>query len=390
MEQNSLKRRNVGLTGVDVSQVQDGYTLFTPMASDGRVYLVDNQGVTVQEWHFPGRPGRHARILGNGHLAYNSVPCDGGPDLYLMWQKYRGGVMQQVDPVSGKVVREHRDAYQHHDAHHLDDGSILYTTLEALTPEQASKVKGGVAGSEAPGGIVYADVIKHVDANNELIWEWHVIDHLLGDADFELQPHYAREHWPLINAVYPLKNGNLLCSLRSVSAVIIIDKATGDIVWKLNRNVVAQQHNATELDNGNILIFDNGAFRTGESVQFSRVIEVDPTTKEIVWQYKDRQPEFFFTPFMGSAQRLPNGNTLIDEAAFGRIFEVTKDGQVVFEYVNPYFFKYSTSIPRIRDVFPNESNALFRAYKYTPEQLPWLAKGQEHRIVKVVVPESSS
>jgi hypothetical protein len=46
---------------------------------------------------------------------------------------------------------------------------------------------------------------------------------------------------------------------------------------------------------------------------------------------------YFFTPRMGNAQRLPNGNTLINEACFGRFFEVTPQGETVWEYVNPYF-----------------------------------------------------
>jgi hypothetical protein len=38
-----------------------------------------------------------------------------------------------------------------------------------------------------------------------------------------------------------------------------------------------------------------------------------------------------------NAQRLPNGNTLINEASFGRFFEVTRDGEIVWEYVNLFF-----------------------------------------------------
>ncbi|CAO3589388.1 unnamed protein product [Absidia cylindrospora] len=388
IEQNSLKRRNVGLTGVDHEKVQPGYTLFAPLSSEGRVYLINNDGETVREWHLPYRPGRHARILSNGNLAVNgALPAE--PHLFLMWEKYRGGAMLQVDH-QGKIVRSHYDQFAHHDAHHLDDGSILYTTLEALTQEQAKQIQGGVTGSEAPAvndtdlgqGIVYSDVIKQVDADNNVIWTWRAFDHL-DKSDFPLQPHYPREHWPLINTVYPLKDGNILASLRSVSAVIIIERATGKIIWHLDHNTVAQQHNPTELDNGNILIFDNGAFRTNESVNFSRVIEVDRTSKKVVWQYKDRQPEFFFTPFMGSAQKLPNGNVLVNEAAFGRIFEVTVDGTLVFEYINPYFSKYSVS--ELLPSFPNESNALFRAYKYTKEQLPWL-KEEDGKVIIHVAP----
>jgi SAM-dependent methyltransferase len=69
---------------------------------------------------------------------------------------------------------------------------------------------------------------------------------------------------------------------------------------------------------------------------YSRVIAVDRRTRAITWQYRDAPPENFFTPFMGSAQRLPNGNTLVTESAFGRIFEVTRTGQVCWEYVVPF------------------------------------------------------
>jgi uncharacterized protein (UPF0248 family) len=153
-----------------------------------------------------------------------------------------------------------------------------------------------------------------------------------------------------------------------VSAVIIIERATGEIVWKLGPEVLAQQHNATELENGNILIFDNGAFRAGESITYTRAIEVDRKTKKIVWEYRDRSQMLnFFTPFMGSAQRLGNENTLLCESAFGRIFEVTKDGYVCWEYVNPHFADYPEE--ETRKIFPGESNALFRAHGYSGDEI---------------------
>lgn len=281
--------------------------------------------------------------------------------------------MQQIDP-SGKIVREHRDPLAHHDQNHLDNGEILYTTLEALTNEQAKTIPGGIPDSEAPDGKTYADCIKHVDAEGKLIWSWKVIDHL-DPKIFPLQSHYTRDHWPLINSVCPLKDGNILASLRSVSAIIIISRETGEVIWHLDSTVVAQQHCASELEDGSILIFDNGTYRHRESATYSRVIQVDRTTKNIVWQYRDPNPLTFFTPFMGGAQRLGNGNTLITEAAFGRVFEVSKEGKLCWEYVNPDFADYKGLDAReIEGIFDYPSNALFRAYKYTPEQIPWLSQ----------------
>jgi hypothetical protein len=320
--------------------------------------------------------GRHARILSNGNLAANTLrPAidrttqDGGPFPFPFFNKYGGGVMSELDP-TGKVVREHKDPLGHHDQYHYGDGRILYTGLEALSAEDSAQVIGGVPGTEIDG-ITYADTINEVDAQGNLTFQWKVSERL-PRSDYPLQAHYTREHYPLINSVLPMRDGkHILASLRSVSAVIIIERSTGDIVWKLGSDVLAQQHNATELENGNILIFDNGAFRQGESITYSRAIEVDRVSKKIVWEYRDSsQMHNFFTPFMGSAQRLANGNTLLCESAFGRLFEVTQDGYVCWEYVNPHFAPYPDEVTA--KMFPGESNALFRAYRYSLEEVPWL------------------
>lgn len=281
--------------------------------------------------------------------------------------------MMEVAP-DGKVISEHRDPLAHHDQHHLDNGELLYSTVEQLTDDQAKTLPGGIPGSEAPDGKVYGDCIKHVDRDGKLLWSWKSIDHL-DPKIFPLQPHYPREHWPLINSVFPLQDGNILASLRSVSAVIIISRATGEVLWHLDATVVAQQHCASELADGSILIFDNGTFRHHESATYSRVIQVDRATKKIVWEYRDAHPMTFFTPFMGGAQRLQNGNTLVTEAAFGRIFEVTQEGKMCWEYVNPEFADYAgLDAKEIEGYFGYPANAVFRAYKYTPEQIPWLRK----------------
>jgi hypothetical protein len=367
VDQNSIRRRGVGLIAKDSSRVSPGYVLVAPL-TDNSVYLIDSDGGIAHQWSLPWRNGRHARILQNGNLAVNSIDPN-GPRPFFFFNKYGGGIMSEVNAKS-KIIRQHRDPYAHHDAHHHGDGRILYTRMEALSEEDSAAVQGGVPGTEADDGRVWADVAREVDANGNVTWEWSV-NKALDKKKFPLQAHYPREHWPLINAIYPLKDGNILMSMRSISAVIIVSKSTGEVIWHLDSSVVAQQHNATELPNGNILIFDNGAFRHRESFQFSRVIEVSRETKEIVWQWKEQSGERFYSPFMGSAQRLESsGHTLVCESAFGRVFEIDDEGDVCWEWINPIFKKYTERT--LLDVFPSESNALFRAYKYTPEQVPWL------------------
>ena len=371
VDQNTLRRRGSGLIAYDPDAASPGYTLFAPLTGTGQVYLVRLDGTVAHQWDLPYRPGRHARLLRSGNLAYNGTLPD-VPVLFPMWLKYHGGSLCEADP-SGAIVREYRDELHHHDAYHYGDGRVLYTAVEPLTGAAARAVPGGVAGSEAGGpaadGTVYADVIKEIDASGTVTWSWRAAEHL-DPGLYPLQPHYAREHWPLVNGVYPLADGTVIASLRSVSAVIIIDRGTGEVIWRLGRDTVAQQHCPSELPDGSILLFDNGTFRTGESVTYSRVIEVDRSTQAIAWEYRDSPPENFFTPFMGSAQRLPNGNTLITESAFGRIFEVDRNRRVRWEYVVPYFSAYRDE--EAARLFPAATNAVFRAYRYAPDEVPWL------------------
>jgi hypothetical protein len=116
------------------------------------------------------------------------------------------------------------------------------------------------------------------------------------------------------------------------------------------------------LSNGNILIFDNGFHRPRST--YSRVIEVDPSTNEIVWEYMGQPPISFYSQATSSADRLPNGNTLICEGSPGRIFEVTANKEVVWEYINPIMTQVPSQVP---GAAAESNNSLFRAHRYGPD-----------------------
>ena len=115
-----------------------------------------------------------------------------------------------------------------------------------------------------------------------------------------------------------------------MNLVLILDQTTKDIVWSWGEDSLDLPHHPVMLDSGRILIFDNGTRRG-----FSRVVELAPSSGTIVWEYRAKQPEEFFSKWRGSNQRLPNGNTLICESQKGRAFKVTREGQIVWEYWNP-------------------------------------------------------
>ena len=128
----------------------------------------------------------------------------------------------------------------------------------------------------------------------------------------------------------PGRPGNLLLCLRELDLVAIVDPDQPAVVWRWGRKEIDHPHHPTLRANGNLLIFDNGPGR-----KWSRVIEVVPATEQIVWAYQGNPPESFFSKVRGSAQALPSGNVLITESTRGRVFEVTRAGEIVWEFWNP-------------------------------------------------------
>ncbi len=173
----------------------------------------------------------------------------------------------------------------------------------------------------------------------------------------------------MINGLSITRDGLVLMSLRTTSGVIAVRRDTGEVAWHAGPDVVAQQHTPIEMEDGSVLVFDNGNLRVGSTSPFSRALQFDPRTGETVWAYTDPMPAAFFSPYMGSAERLWNGNTLICESAFGRLFEVTQEGRTVWEYLIPDFAEYPAPL---NGFIKGAHNSAFRAHRYRKEQVSWL------------------
>ena len=127
--------------------------------------------------------------------------------------------------------------------------------------------------------------------------------------------------------------GQLLISFRELGAIGVVDADTEELVWAVKGYWVLQ-HDPRILDNGNLLLFDNGgnyAVPAGRS----RVVEFDPASMRIVWQYAGTPESPLASDIRSYVQRLGNGNTLITESNGGRILEVDGNGDIVWEFVNP-------------------------------------------------------
>ncbi len=168
----------------------------------------------------------------------------------------------------------------------------------------------------------YAYILKKIPAENEL---FHTNTIQVFDGELaHISPLY--------------KKGNALIAVLFLNTIAIVDLEKNKVVWAIEgqeNDLWSGMHEPVLLKNGNILIFDNNSRDPGIKSQ-SKVIEFNPFTKEIVWQYKGDKQHPFYSRTCGTNQRLPNGNTLITESDNGRAFEVTKDGKIVWEYVTPH------------------------------------------------------
>ncbi|MFC1940039.1 aryl-sulfate sulfotransferase [Chloroflexota bacterium] len=354
-------------------KADNGYTLFSPrLAKD--VWLIDIEGRIVNHWRMPYPPAGHGVLLPNGNLLY-AGRLKTNEELGLPREfASAGGVLLEVD-WDGNLVWKAEVPYQNHDFFPMDNGHILYTTFppeDNLPDEYAAKLKGGIPDTEFKGK-VWGTSVYEIDQDGKIVWKWLSHEHLDPELD-PICPLETRAKWPLQNSIWVCQDGSILFSLRLPSEVVKVDYNTGRVIGRYGRGRIFHQHDARELDNGNITVFDNGNHRHNYEASYSRVVEIDPTTDEIVWEYKANPPSDFYSSTMGGAERLPNGNSVICESQMGRIFEVTVGGEIVWEYISP--FAAGIGLDRY-------SNSMFRAHRYTrdypglkgkdldPARFPW-------------------
>jgi hypothetical protein len=356
IEPSAVKRRGSGLRGYDPERAFSGFTLFSPLPTTNKtVYLIDMLGNVVHTWNMPYPPGQSGYLTERGTLFYNGqIPNDS----HVGRAPYMGGAAVKMD-WNGRVLFEVNHPHHNHDGIRLRNGNVLLICQKPLPADFVPKVRGGRAGTEYDHGQMDAPYLVEMTIKGEIVWQWHSWEHLDPETEVLTAVQDDRDVWTVANGVSEMPDGNLILSFRDISTVVMIDRRTGAVYWKLGAPPLAGQHAAHLLANGNILLFDNGPHRLDHSFPFSRVLEIDPATKTIVWKYQEARVADFFSPRLSNAQRLPNGNTLINEGWFGRFFEVTREGSVVWEYVNPYF--------GMRERFV--VNAVQRAYRYSAAEI---------------------
>jgi len=342
---------NVGLTHYSPTKAYNGYTLFTPTSST-TVRLIDMHGRFVHGWETQWQPGAHGQLLQNGNLLY-AAKIDEAP--FAVDFNGAGGLIVEYD-WDGNEVWRYEDLFMHHDIQRLENGNTMTLRWVGVPDDIAAQIEGGVPGTERKG-VVWGEALREIDQKGNVVWEW-IAHEQLDPKAYPICPLCARHEWLHVNALDVLPDGDVMISAHTQSRILIIDKKTKKVKWEWGKDQLAHQHDPTTLDNGNILVFDNGLHRPNNLISCTRILEIEKKSGEIVWEYMASNPATFYGAFISGAQRLPNLNTLICEGPKGRFFEVTMQGEVVWEYINP-FFDINIGIPA-----RGRHNMVFRAHRY--------------------------
>ena len=355
----------VGTTLYKPEKCCNGYTI---VWGGRRVKLVDMNGRAANEWQVATDQIKdgvaRAKLLEDGNVLVQ-----------------RGGMMSETG-----VVEEHdwdgRLAWQyapegtiphkkllgpHHDVFRKDNGNTLLICRDPVPEEWMKRVRE----PRFQGITIYGDAIIEVDRDGEVVWEWHGYEHLdlnhyriLASPGWHGGPFNTTVcDWMHVNTVQALPDNqwfdagderfrpdNVMISPRNLDTVYLIDRETKQVVWSYEGDYfggLSGQHEPHMIPRGlpgagNVLIFDNGASPWKDLGHAGRsyVLEVNPVTKELAWVYENG--EQFHATYTSSCQRLANGNTLVCESAGKRVFEVTHEGEVVWEYVegSPRSYRY--------------------------------------------------
>lgn len=175
------KGQSVGLIDYEEGSL-NGYTLFNPLRSTS-IYLVDNCGRKINEWESSYTPGASAILLENGNLLRTASSGLSSNPVFA-W----GGAGERIQEVDwdGDVIWEfvysddtHR---MHHDFAQTPDGNLLVLAWELKTEDEA--IQAGRDPDLIPDGVLWAEYIIEVEpTTGNIVWEWHMWDHLIQDLD---------------------------------------------------------------------------------------------------------------------------------------------------------------------------------------------------------------
>ena len=332
------KRELQGLGTYDPELSQEGLTLVYGMQN---AWLVDMDGTILHRWavdYDTLKSGRELipRTFPETYIYWHQARLFPNGDLLVMIDQYdkspSGLAMMKIDRDSNVIwIFPH---HVHHDFNFDEQGNIYVIdqgirneTAEGLNLETPYLDDGLLVLS--PDG-VQLDRISLIDAFAGSDYA----EFFNGNSSYRTGDYLHTNNVDVLKpGLFGARSGGLLLSFNGLSAIAVMDIDSKKIVWA-RAGFWHHQHDPDLLENGNMLLFDNlGAWHPD---RYARVIEFNPGTYEIVWEYPGLTGDRLFSTYRGRQQALANGNVLISEFESGRLVEVTREGKVVWEYSCPF------------------------------------------------------
>ena len=387
-------QNTVGLLSYKPAKTFDGFNLIYPH-NQPNVYLLDNCGEVVNTWTDAAniRPGNTAYLRPDGTLVKtkrNAMVTDDA-----IWAGGGGAVIEIVDwdnNLLWSYELNNDTARLHHDIALKNNGNILAIAWELKTEAQA--IAAGRDPASMAQGKLWPDHIIEIDpTTSEIVWKWHVWDHLVQDfdptkdnfgvvedepglVDINYNPNDGHPDWMHTNAIDYIEDDfrkHILLTIPDFDEIWVIDNNTtteeaagpqGDLIFRYGNPAVTKQgtledrqlffpHDANWVDNfvdftnpyfENIAVFNN---RFGADFSQANIINplwemydlaYNPENLPIDYTETFRHPEdstLLYSTGLSSVQILPNGNTLLISGRTGYAFELTPNDEIVWEYKTP-------------------------------------------------------
>lgn len=363
--EDHVLEKQYGTTYYDTEKAQPGYTIVSPYAVGELIdyqtsEIINMEGEVVHQWKTSFDYKNQENKPDRDHLLLRLLP--NGDALVLTYEDGLARITWDSDTVWSI------DGFFHHDIQFTDE--YIYTLKwknnfieynDHILPIMDEILVTLDYDGNIVSEVSLFDTFRHLlpsEAYENIIDFLHQEEGLYDLMQGKPDGYYLASNLPWdifhMNALHYIhedtdsfRQGQFLVSMRSINTIAVFDPETMDVVWEYTGDLI-KQHNPTLLFNGNILVYDNGGVEEfnvsivdGEKINryakrsYTRIIEINPRNKKIVWEYVGDPKNSFFAKIMGGAQRLENGNTLIVDSLNGISYEVSQKGEIVWEHHQP-------------------------------------------------------
>ncbi|AEL27736.1 hypothetical protein Cycma_4028 [Cyclobacterium marinum DSM 745] len=361
----------------ELEETTDTETLFLVAdQQNNAAHIITYDGEELFNWDFNSALGNDINLLSDGSL----LVCLKADNAAITYGGY-GGVFRKINAdqsVAWEISYSTEDYTAHHDVEYLSNGNIIFPVWQELSQAEAAEEGFGGNYRLNPESIIEMNPITQ-----EIVWEWHAMDHIIQDEDpsksnygsvadnpnkIDINYNYrTRDNGDIMHInglTLDEENDLLYLTVNNYSEVWVLDHSTtteeaktnsggnyglgGDLVYRFGNpetydNIgdatLSNVHYPNLLETGNMLVYANSVYgNQSEVVEYDlnppySLVAGQNNEPDVVWTFTDND---LYSSGISSAVRMDNGNTLITEGREGTLWEVTDVGEIEWLYKTNY------------------------------------------------------